>query len=253
MIYYRVENSLRECLGGDPRGSRVVLLASGGMDSAVMLKILEMLGVDVYVVTINLRSRAPRELEAMRSMLSAVSCVRAHHEIEARDLLEAVEIADAYRSLQGREPYYVPARNVVFVGYAAHYAEIHGARAIVTAHNAWDKEALPDASERFQGIVNELLKLYGDLRLCMPFSGLGKDEVALLGLAIGAPVELSWSCYDWRPRPCGKCRGCLERERALETAKRFLEEGRGLRTSLPGRGAGSVGERPAESPAPPKA
>jgi 7-cyano-7-deazaguanine synthase len=222
-IERRVRRYIEGCFNVDPIG-RVVVLASGGLDSAVLLKLLDVMGYKIVVVTINTRSRTPRERMALKDIVSEIKNVDAFHELEAPDLREYVEIlGEGYGGYVRREPYYIPARNVIFLGYAAYIAEIYGAKVIATAHNGGDSSVLPDVSEEFMSKVSEILSTYiPGLKICMPLSMLDKIEVAILGISIGAPIDKSWSCYDNLDRPCGRCRGCLERERALEAARKLL-------------------------------
>jgi 7-cyano-7-deazaguanine synthase len=222
-IEKRVRTYIEKCLG-DIAEKRIVALASGGMDSAVLLKLLDLMGYRIIITTINTRSRSSREREALRDIASEIGNIEAFHELEAPDLLEYVELYGTwYKDDSKREPYYIPARNIIFLGYAAYIAEIYGVRAIVTAHNKGDGSLLPDASEDFMKKVSEILSTYvPGLRVCMPLSVLDKVEIAILGISIGAPINKSWSCYDYLNKPCGRCRGCVERERALETARKIL-------------------------------
>lgn len=214
---------LSECLG-DGSCNRVVVLASGGLDTAVLLKLLEIYGSRIIILSVNTRSRAPREREALRDILSTIGGVEAFYEIDAKDLMEAVELAGlGYSSLASREPYYIPARNLIFLGYALYVAEIHGACGVLTAHNGSDSQRLPDASQSFIEDIARIARYYiPKVRICAPLSSLDKVEVTLLGLRIGAPIDRSWSCYDNKPTPCGKCKGCIERERALKKARELI-------------------------------
>lgn len=206
---------------------RVVVLASGGLDTAVLLRLLEIYGARIIILSINTRSRAPKEREALRNIVSVMRGVDAFYEIDARDLMEAVELMElGYEAVTNREPYYVPGRNVVFLGYALYIAEIHRACAILTAHNGNDAQRLPDISKGFLEDATKISKHYiPGIRICSPLSSLDKVEVAALGLWIGAPIEMSWSCYDNKPKPCGKCRGCVEREHALKKAREMIGGG----------------------------
>jgi 7-cyano-7-deazaguanine synthase len=217
-IARRARGGVERCLDGD---SVAVVLVSGGMDSAVLLRLLDIMGVGIVAVSINTRSRASGEKIALRRLLSTLENLRAFHEVETRDLMEAVELSGlGYGGFREREPYYIPARNIIFLGYALYYAEIHGARSIFTAHNKNDAQYLPDASRRFMDLFERLAEIYTPgVRICTPFSELDKVEVAILGIAIGAPIDLSWSCYDNKKKPCGNCRGCIEREHAIKKAR----------------------------------
>ncbi|MEK7156731.1 MAG: 7-cyano-7-deazaguanine synthase [Patescibacteria group bacterium] len=57
------------------------------------------------------------------------------------------------------------------------------------------------------------------MRIVLPLIGMTKAEVIRRGVEIGAPLELTWSCYFGEPgRPCGQCDQCKWRREAFETA-----------------------------------
>ena len=45
-----------------------------------------------------------------------------------------------------------------------------------------------------------------------------KAEIVRLGLELGAPFDLTWSCYSREDRACGVCDSCVLRLRAFEAA-----------------------------------
>ena len=78
----------------------------------------------------------------------------------------------------------------------------------------------PDCSLEFLKAQSKAV-FYGsvsNLKLVMPFLNLSKLEI--VGMAkksgIHIPVELTWSCFFNNEKPCGRCFGCVERERSLE-------------------------------------
>jgi 7-cyano-7-deazaguanine synthase len=42
-----------------------------------------------------------------------------------------------------------------------------------------------------------------------------KDQIVSLGLKLGVPYELTWSCYKGGERPCLECGTCTERTEAF--------------------------------------
>ncbi len=57
------------------------------------------------------------------------------------------------------------------------------------------------------------------VRVSMPLIDLTKAEVVALGKEIGAPLELTWSCYFGEPdKPCGECDQCKWRAAAFAEA-----------------------------------
>jgi len=62
-----------------------------------------------------------------------------------------------------------------------------------------------------------------------PVIGMGKSEIIRSGLALGAPLHLTWSCYQGEELACGACDSCLLRLRAFAEA--------GVPDPIPYRGA----------------
>lgn len=59
---------------------------------------------------------------------------------------------------------------------------------------------------------------YGPFALQAPFVLLDKGEIVALGLRLGVPFHLTWTCYAGDALPCGKCGSCVERAEAFAFA-----------------------------------
>ncbi len=115
---------------------------------------------------------------------------------------------------------WVPARNVVFLGIAAAFAENYRYDLITTGFDAEEAATFPDNTPEFVESFNEMLK-FGTLShvsVYTPLISLDKAGIVKRGLEIGAPLDLSWSCYEGSERPCMVCESCLRRKRAFEIA-----------------------------------
>lgn len=53
------------------------------------------------------------------------------------------------------------------------------------------------------------------LKVEAPFVNMTKAEVVKMGLELNAPYELTWSCYEGKDVPCGKCGTCIDRAAAF--------------------------------------
>jgi 7-cyano-7-deazaguanine synthase len=51
-----------------------------------------------------------------------------------------------------------------------------------------------------------------------PVIALKKKEIIRKGIELGAPLHLTWSCYQSAEEACGVCDSCLLRLRAFEEA-----------------------------------
>jgi 7-cyano-7-deazaguanine synthase len=118
---------------------------------------------------------------------------------------------------------WVPNRNGLLLNLAAALAEAGGQKHVVVGFNAEEAATFPDNGAVFLGCVNRALELStrGAVSVVAPTLHMSKQELLQAGLAVGAPVELTWSCYRGGEIPCGRCESCRRRERA----ERALAEG----------------------------
>jgi len=121
---------------------------------------------------------------------------------------------------------YVPARNLIFLSVAMGVAEARDAGAVYLGVNALDYSGYPDCRpefiESFRRTAALALKRGVEGRpvdIRTPLIDLTKADIVRLGLEVGAPLELTWSCYLGGDRPCGECDACRLR------AKGFAEAG----------------------------
>ena len=114
---------------------------------------------------------------------------------------------------------YVPFRNGLFLSCAASIALSEGCGEIWYGAHSDDAagNAYPDCSSDFNDAINRAIHLGsgGQLNVVAPFIGLTKAQVVSKGLALNAPYELTWSCYEGSDKPCGKCGTCRDREAAF--------------------------------------
>jgi len=111
---------------------------------------------------------------------------------------------------------WVPNRNGVLVNLAAAVAEARGLRFVIVGFNAEEAATFPDNTPRFVERLNACLQdsTRGRVAVVCPTLHLTKAQLLAEGLAVGAPVQFAWSCYEGGERPCGRCESCLRRERA---------------------------------------
>ena len=199
---------------------RALILLSGGIDSATALYLTKEETDDIYSMNMIYTQTYDSEAEASKK-LAAAAQVKEHLSVY---LPFFKDIETRYRPAPSADlsSAYVPARNIVFYGVAAAYAEAIGAHEIVFGSNADDAMELPDARPQFIQLMNELIRtgtrsgLEGtEMKIVNPLIHYTKVEVLRLALKLKVPLELTWSCYEDLPIPCGKCRGCRTREKAF--------------------------------------
>ena len=115
---------------------------------------------------------------------------------------------------------YVPFRNGLFLSSAASIALSKDCEVIYYGAHADDSAgfAYPDCSPVFNRAMNEAIWEGSghQLKIEAPFVNVSKAEVVRIGLELGVPYELTWSCYEGGEKPCGKCGTCIDRAAAFQ-------------------------------------
>ena len=128
------------------------------------------------------------------------------------------ELDDLDKSSETASNVWVPARNTVFTSIALSYAESIGAEIIIVGWNGEEGATFPDNSKQYMEKFNELIDVGSPdkIRIEAPAIDLNKEEIVELGIEVGAPMELSYSCYKGDDKPCGVCESCVRRKRAFK-------------------------------------
>jgi len=117
---------------------------------------------------------------------------------------------------------YVPFRNAHFLSVAVSWAEVIGAERIYVGAVAADSSGYPDCRpeyyETFRRLVRAGTRPETCIEIVAPLISLHKHEIVKKGIELGAPLQLSWSCYQSSERACGVCDSCALRLRAFEQA-----------------------------------
>ena len=219
-------------------GKRAVVLLSGGLDSTTAAAWAKREGYALHALSIDYGQRHRLELERGARVARALGCVerrvvaidlRASGGSALTDAIAVPKDRDEAAIGTGVPVTYVPARNAVFLSCALGYAEVAGASAIVIGANVLDSSGYPDCRPAFLAAFEALAAVAtaaaterGErVRILAPLIELSKAGIVRLAREVGAPIALTWSCYDPQPgeRVCGRCDSCLLR------AKGFAEAG----------------------------
>jgi len=202
-------------------GDTALVLLSGGLDSAVALWWAKKKW-KTYALTFKYGKLNSNEVRSAKKLAKRAE-VPHHFVVEVGFLKQVSELRKKLTSqgldLKRFPPTFVPGRNTIFLGIAAHYAEVYDVGHIVTGHIG--RDPFPDSKPAFIGAMNKaisraswLRKKHG-IRITTPFARSTKESVVKLALQLEVPLDLTWSCHRNGKRPCGKCQGCLDRSRAL--------------------------------------
>lgn len=116
---------------------------------------------------------------------------------------------------------YVPFRNAHFLSVAVSWAEVIGADRVFIGAVEQDSSGYPDCRAAYYEAFNQVIKRgtkEGRIKVVTPLIAMRKAEIVRLGLELGAPFHLTWSCYSRDDRACGVCDSCQLRMRAFREA-----------------------------------
>jgi 7-cyano-7-deazaguanine synthase len=117
---------------------------------------------------------------------------------------------------------YVPFRNAHFLSIGVSWAEAIGANYIYIGAVAEDSSGYPDCRpeyyKAFQELIRQGTRPETQIEIVTPVIAMKKNEIIHKGIELGAPLHLTWSCYQSEKEACGVCDSCLLRLNAFAEA-----------------------------------
>ena len=220
---------------------KALVLSSGGVDSTtcVSIAVKELGAENVTTVSVFYGQKHSKELECAEKIADyykvthrVIDLSKTHimddsncpllsgssEEIPEQSYAEQIE-----KNGEGMVTTYVPFRNGLLLAsvsalamslYPKDEVDIYlGAHADDAAGDAY-----ADCSKEFTDAMNSAISIgtYGKVHLVAPLVSLNKAGVVKIGLELGTPYNLTWSCYKGGEKPCGKCGTCIDRANAFK-------------------------------------
>lgn len=211
--------------------SKAIVLVSGGMDSCVTAataarenEALAFLHISYGQLTEARERRAFNEIADHYVVKGRLNISLEHLAKVGGSSLTDKSIAVAEANLESKEipTSYVPFRNANMLSVAVSWAEVIGANAIYIGAVAEDSSGYPDCRpefyKAFQQVIDTGTKPDTLIEIRTPIIHLSKSEIVKKGIALGAPLELTWSCYRNSTQACGTCDSCALRLRGFRQA-----------------------------------
>ena len=209
-------------------GKRAVVLLSGGIDSATSLYFAKSKGFDCRCLIFDYGQRHKREIESAKKIANKAGC--AYKILKISLPWKGSALLDKGIRIPKRETgipaTYVPGRNIIFLSFALSFAEAIKAKAIFIGAHTGDYPGYPDCRPEFYTAFRKVIARgtkagteNKTIEIRTPLLNKNKAEIIRLGVKLGVPFALTWSCYAGGKKPCGKCDSCFYR------AKGFRESG----------------------------
>jgi len=211
---------------------KAVILLSGGLDSSTTLYDAVAQGYDCHCLIFDYGQKHKKEIIQAKAVARAAGCksvvVKISLPWKGSALLDNKISVPRGRALnaKGIPVTYVPARNIIFLSFAASFAEAIGSKTIFIGANAVDYSGYPDCRPEFirsyQAMLARGLKSSYEgkrIKVVTPLIHLSKAKIVKLAVKLKVPLQLTWSCYNGAAKPCGVCDSCRLRAQGFLQAK----------------------------------
>jgi 7-cyano-7-deazaguanine synthase len=212
---------------------KAIVLFSGGLDSTVLLAMALENKRDCVALSFDYGQRH-------RIELNAASAIANYYHVKHK-IITIDSSAFCLSSLVSSLPVpkdrssseisitiantYVPARNTLFLAHALAHAELHEAHEIYIGPNALDiqyTDCRPEYYTAFQQVAHLATRQGVDGKgplILTPLIHWNKKQIIEQGLALNAPLDLTFSCYDPTTfqKACGRCDACILRQEGFSS------------------------------------
>ena len=208
---------------------KTVSIISGGMDSLVATAMAIDSGFEVIGLHFNYAQRTEKkELECFNNISDFYGIKNRYileldffKKIGANALVDSTIAVPNVPNI-GVPITYVPFRNGIFLSIAAAVAEKENAQFITIGVVEEDSSGYPDCTEKFinlqQNAINQGTKDETKITINAPVIYMSKAEIVQKAFELGAPLEMSWSCYQGEKKACGVCDSCRLRLNGFKVA-----------------------------------
>jgi 7-cyano-7-deazaguanine synthase len=209
--------------------TRAIVLLSGGMDSCVCAALATR---DHHAAAVHISYGQRTEQRELKSFLGVSDRLGIKDRLVVRNEAlraiggsaltdQGIAVPESHAIGHGVPVTYVPFRNAHFLSVAVSWAEVLDAQKIYIGAVEQDSSGYPDCRPAYYAAFNEVIRAgtkEGAIEIVTPLIALRKHEIVRLGLELGAPLDLTWSCYSREDRACGVCDSCVLRLRAFREA-----------------------------------
>jgi len=192
---------------------RIVSLTSGGIDSSVLLFMLQREKHDILPLCINYGHKASKM--ELNSFHKVCKFLKLEGEVIDTEGINKIKSGLTTKEIPESEHPFFPARNLLLFTIGSAYAFSRSSRLV--SMGFLRNPEFPDQTSDFITSAEKTIEIATgiSIKLFTPFIKLDKREVVQLAKKYRFPLELTYSCYSGKQSPCGKCKGCLNRETAM--------------------------------------
>ena len=207
--------------------TKSIVLLSGGLDSLVSLGLKRNeLNVSLALTFDYGQKSAQQEIDASKKICEYYGI---EHEIIKLDWLknitqtslvsdDKIPTGDALNDgNQSMKSVWVPNRNGLFLNIAGSYADSYGYDYVLIGANKEEAQTFSDNTQEFIDAINKEFEYstQNAPKVVAPLINYIKNDIVMLALDSGIPLELTRSCYQGGAKHCGICESCVRLKNSL--------------------------------------
>lgn len=212
--------------------ARAITILSGGMDSTTLAYdiacIKDNTKIDQHFLSFNYGQRHIKELECAKKIALSLKCK--HNIIDLSSITRlltgsaltdpaTIPMPEGFYAEENMRLTVVPNRNAMMLAAAWAVGISEQADYVYYGAHAGDHFIYEDCRPEFVDALSQAFRLgtHGKypIKIIAPYLNINKAEILHLGLSIGVPYELTWTCYKGGEKACGVCGSCQERLEAF--------------------------------------
>ena len=207
--------------------TKSIILLSGGLDSLVSLGLKkEELNVSLALTFDYGQKSAQSEIEASKRICEYYNIEHVVIKLDwLKNITQTSLVSDAQVPTgealndgeQSMKSVWVPNRNGLFLNIAASYADSYGYDYILIGANKEEAQTFSDNTQDFIDAVNKEFEFSTQQapKVVAPLINYVKNDIVMLALGSGVPLELTRSCYQGGTKHCGICESCVRLKNSL--------------------------------------
>lgn len=185
---------------------KIICLASGGIDSSLLLFLLKKQKHDVIPLYVNYGHKSGKMEYASFTKICKHLKLKGIS-ITIKDLKQ-IKSGLTDPTISAKDFPFFPARNLLLLTIGASYAFTKASR--VVAISLLKDSVFPDQKKNFVSDVEKSLAsaLGIKIKILTPFIKMNKLEILKLAKKYHFPIKLAYSCHVGKRKPCGQCMAC---------------------------------------------
>lgn len=219
---------LSALFGEIPKEKRAVVILSGGVDSTTLTYDLKNQGFRLHAISFDYGQKHAKELEMASKTAAKLGISHKLIDLAALKqsgifgksaLTSSTPVPESSYDVESMQTTVVPNRNMLMLSIATSYAISLGIPDVFYGAHSGDHAIYPDCRPEFVEAMDQATRLcdYLPVKIRAPYLELSKAEIVKKGLDLEINFADSWSCYEGKAVPCGKCGTCVERIAAFRT------------------------------------